>query len=93
MDFELKLRDNLQKIKKRLRPGQIVTSQVLQVLNDREIIIKIQDLLIKAYTNIPFKKGDGVYLYITQVKDQIRFKVMDEEEYRKFKGNGIDISF
>jgi len=93
MDFEFKLRDNLKKIKSKLRAGQVVSSEVLRVLNEREIIIKIQGLLIKAYTNIPFEKDDKVYLYITQVKDQLRFKVMDEKEYRKFRGKGIDISF
>ncbi|MCD6460849.1 hypothetical protein J7L67_09320 [bacterium] len=93
MDFELKLHENLKKIKNRLKSGQIVSSEVLQVLNGREIIIKIQGLLIKAYTDIAFKKNDRAYLYIKQVKNQLRFKVMDEKEYKKFRNKGIDIIF
>lgn len=89
-EFEAVLKKNLTKLKKFLRTGQIVPSSVVRVLNDREVIVKIKGLPIKAYTNIPFNEGDQVYLYIQEAKDQVRFKILSEDQYKRLTAGGID---
>ncbi len=83
---------NLEKIRKTVRKGQILAGEVISVLNDRDILIKIQGKIIKAYTNIPFSKGDRAYLQITQVKKQLRFKLLTEQEYNRIVRGGIDFT-
>lgn len=83
---------NLCKLKRTLRSGQIVPGKVTDILNDRDVLIKVQGLVIKAYTNLPFNKGDGVFLRIEQLEPQLRFKLMTVDEYRALLKGGIDFS-
>ena len=81
---------NAQKLKKIVRRGQILPCEVVKILNDREVIIAIRSLALKAYTDLPFQEGDKAFLRIDQIEDQLRFKLLNDEEFSKSKGFGVD---
>ncbi len=87
------LTGNLEKLRKTVRKGQILAGEVVAVLNNRDILITIQGKIIKAYTDIPFSEGNRAYLQINQVKEQLRFKLLTEEEYKSVISRGVDFTF
>lgn len=87
------LADNLEKLRKTVRKGQILACEVVSVLSERDILVKIHGKIIKAYTDIPFSNGNRAYLQINQVKEQLRFKLLTEEEYKAVISRGVDFTF
>ncbi|MDX9703097.1 MAG: hypothetical protein RBU23_08655 [Candidatus Auribacterota bacterium] len=89
-EIEARLKKNLQKVKKFLRTGHIVPAVIVKVLNDRDVIIKIRGISIKAYTNLPFTEGDHVHVYVVDSGEQLRLKFLSQDEYKRLTGGGID---
>ncbi len=89
-EFEARLKQNLKKVKKFMRSGQIHPAVIVKVINERDVIVKIKGISIKAYTNLPFKQGDQVYVYVIDASDQLRLKLLTEDDYNRLTSNGID---
>lgn len=83
---------NLQKLKSIVRCGQILPCRIIERLNDREVVIAIHALEIKAYTNIGFKKDDKAFLRIDQIGTQMRFKLLDEKSLLNNQNYGVDFT-
>lgn len=74
---------NLAKLKKKLKRGQIVPCEVYKVLNDRDVLVRVHGLVIKAYTNLSLHDGDKIFMRIDQIEDQLRFKLLSDSEYNE----------
>ncbi len=81
---------NLQKLRQLIRRGQIVPCSVFKVLSERDVIVRIKGLEIKAYTDLPLKAGDNIFMRIDQVEGQLRFKLLNRQQYESLFPNGID---
>ncbi|MCB1196712.1 hypothetical protein KDK77_11050 [bacterium] len=81
---------NLKKLKSIVRCGQILPCRIIKRLNDREVVIAIHALEIKAYTNIDFEKDDKAFLRIDQIGTQMRFKLLDEKTLSNNQNYGVD---
>ncbi|GEM_PF-2317898 len=81
---------DLEKMKRTIRKNQILPCEVIEILNDREVIIKVKGFFIMAYTNLNLHAGNQLYLRIDQVEPQLRFKLLTSKEYDILLKSGID---
>lgn len=67
-------------------PGQVITGEVVRHLNEREVIVRINDRTLRAITEVPLSKRAQYSFQVQSRRGRILLKVMTNHG-----GHGVDI--
>lgn len=70
--------DNLDQLKRRLRPGQRVRSRVLEQLGRKQILLRVWNYNILTHSESSFEPGTELTLLVEAVEPRFQFRLIRE---------------